>query len=48
MNGMNISAALDTVARVTGTALPFAVQAREGDGLAVSWQGEEAVVTAQD
>ena len=36
------------IASVTGFQLPFSVQAAEGAGLVVEWEGAEAAVRAED
>ena len=46
MSQMNMSAALDTVARVTGMTLPFPVELTGGKGLHIDWQGGAARITA--
>ena len=48
MSQMNMSAALDTVARVTGMTLPFPVELAGGKGLHIDWQGGAARITAED
>ena len=48
MSQMNMSAALDTVARVTGMTLPFPVELAGGKGLHIYWQGGAARIAAED
>ncbi len=48
MNQLEVELARSTVARVTGVELPFPVRICEAPGLKIDWQGEEAVIAADE